>query len=333
MNELAIHWASAVWTASWQGCLLIPLVWAGTRLIKGLPSLVVVWLWRLSLLKVWVALLLPIPIFVPAVVPTAYFQALSSSAASWVFAFSLVAFLAYALDLMLQRMAIRRLIGSATAYRGPVEAAGVQILISDIADAPMLCRCRGKYVIVLPAQIAEEPPPVQQMIVAHELAHLRFKDLPWNALMLLPQAALFFHPLVRLAAHELRVAQEAACDEAARRETGASASEYGRMLLRLAVGQVPCAQFGVASIAGDYRSLKVRIERLQPVRMVGRAWSIAFLLICIVSLPAWKLVEREHEHAQNFERRVPLGEGIAVAEAVSPARMLGPRAARVAGGG
>jgi multidrug efflux pump subunit AcrA (membrane-fusion protein) len=70
-----------------------------------------------------------------------------------------------------------------------------------------------------------------RMMLAHELAHLKRRDLWWNWLPAVAQALLWFHPLAWLASREFRLAQESACDALAMSVTGAPPCRYGAMLL------------------------------------------------------------------------------------------------------
>jgi len=134
--------------------------------------------------------------------------------------------------------------------------------------------------IVLPADAAaRHPPDALRLMLAHELAHLKRRDLWWNWLPALAQGLFFFHPLVWLAAREWRLAQEIACDEAAVAATGASPARYGDMLLDLIAGprlprrpvfSVPpaTAAAGVAESRGSVRRRLTAMKHfnLQPPR-------------------------------------------------------------------
>jgi beta-lactamase regulating signal transducer with metallopeptidase domain len=71
-------------------------------------------------------------------------------------------------------------------------------------------------VILVPATLEEgSPSRHNQMMFAHELAHVHRRDLLWLWLSTFTQLLFFFHPLIRLAIRENRLAQEIACDELA----------------------------------------------------------------------------------------------------------------------
>ena len=116
-----------------------------------------------------------------------------------------------------QRMGLRRLpsLTRSAAVDGPVFLGGRVLLPAD-------------------ARYSESE---MRMILAHELAHARRRDLPWEWLGTLVQVVFFFHPLVVRVRREERLAREAAADALALAATKAAAADYGRMLLSLALGQ------------------------------------------------------------------------------------------------
>lgn len=69
--------------------------------------------------------------------------------------------------------------------------------------------------IGLPADFERSHPPAQQeVMLAHELAHLVARDPVWHGLADLVAAALWWHPVVWWARRQLHAASEAAADEA-----------------------------------------------------------------------------------------------------------------------
>lgn len=109
----------------------------------------------------------------------------------------------------------------------------------------------------------------RRWVLAHELAHLRRRDLSWGWLSALAQALFFFHPLVWLAARELRLAQESACDEQALRLTGAPAGEYARLLVEVATREERGWPGGLAPAGAPWaaeESIRVLERRLQMLR-------------------------------------------------------------------
>ncbi len=68
--------------------------------------------------------------------------------------------------------------------------------------------------ILLPTSLATGMPPQQvELLLLHELAHIRRYDHVLNILQRLIEAALFFHPAVWYVSHRIRVEREHCCDD------------------------------------------------------------------------------------------------------------------------
>lgn len=106
------------------------------------------------------------------------------------------------------------------------------VAMSAAVDSPVLVA--GS--ILLPAEAKYDKDDIQ-MILAHELAHVKRLDLLWEWLGTLVQIAFFFHPLVVLARREERLAREAAADVLALQATKTDAADYGKLLLSLSLQQ------------------------------------------------------------------------------------------------
>lgn len=86
--------------------------------------------------------------------------------------------------------------------------------------------------LLLPPDFHRRFDPVQrELILRHELAHLRRGDASWRMLAELLFALLWFHPLAWLALPRFRLDQELACDEHVLRAMPEAESRYARTLL------------------------------------------------------------------------------------------------------
>jgi TonB family protein len=109
---------------------------------------------------------------------------------------------------------------------------GVRVLESDGAAVPMTWGTL-RPVVLLPAAARHWPGERLHAVVLHEMVHVRRHDL---LAQLAAQAACclyWFHPLVWLAAGQLRKERERACDDAVLRG-GVAAPDYAGHLLELA---------------------------------------------------------------------------------------------------
>jgi beta-lactamase regulating signal transducer with metallopeptidase domain len=132
--------------------------------------------------------------------------------------------------------------------------------------------------LLLPASAQEWPIERQDAVLRHELAHIRRRDSLTQLLSDAACAAYWFHPLVWVAAHRLRVEREHACDDAVV-VGGTSPAEYAAGLLEIARSmRAPAPLAGSAHAMARRSRLRVRIQalledraradRLRPARLV-----------------------------------------------------------------
>jgi murein DD-endopeptidase MepM/ murein hydrolase activator NlpD len=88
----------------------------------------------------------------------------------------------------------------------------VDVYETDLAVSPMLIGV-WRPVLLLPRHLRGFDIVQQQMIVAHELTHLRRNDPMWMAASIAAQTALWFNPVMRELAERLTWAQELSCDQ------------------------------------------------------------------------------------------------------------------------
>lgn len=133
---------------------------------------------------------------------------------------------------------------------------------SAVASGPVVVGLL-RPTVVLPAAAAEPLSPQEyRLVLAHELAHVRRRDLGLSLVPGLAQLLFFFHPLAGLACREWATAREAACDALALRVTGAPAAVYGRLLVKLATSQRGAALLALG-VSGSYRTMQHRLSLLR----------------------------------------------------------------------
>ena len=95
---------------------------------------------------------------------------------------------------------------------GAEQASAVAVFETDLAVSPMLIGV-WRPVLLLPRHLREFDVLQQQMIVAHELTHLRRNDPLWMAASIAAQTVLWFNPAMRKLGERLTWAQELSCDQ------------------------------------------------------------------------------------------------------------------------
>ena len=152
--------------------------------------------------------------------------------------------------------------------------------------------------IILPRGLADSVSSSRlELMLAHELAHLRRKDLLWLWLFTLGETLFFFHPLVWLARREWTLATEAACDEMAIRLTRQTPRDYGEMLVDIVAAtsrranRTPLVAVGIIENAHTLkRRLKLMITTRTRFASMG---GIALISIATLALVPWKLTAQD----------------------------------------
>jgi beta-lactamase regulating signal transducer with metallopeptidase domain len=156
-----------------------------------------------------------------------------------------------------------------------------------VSSAEVLSPCLtglGRPVLVLPSrQWQEDERADLQAILAHELAHVRGRDLAWNNALHLASLLLWFHPLAWMVRAAHASACDAVCDCLAADLLGDVAS-YSRTLARLALrvaGPLPANGLAMARTSDVRR----RIESLQrKVYSSPLPWRLMMPALLVVSL-------------------------------------------------
>src|SRR5690606_35862137 len=123
--------------------------------------------------------------------------------------------------------------------------------------------------ILLPPSTLERLDETElRLVLLHELAHLRRRDLWIHWLLVLLQAVHWFNPAVWWAFHRLRVEAESAADAWALRRCGDETPlRYGETLLRLLEAESPPRRIGIPGVAGVVESPRDLRSR---IRAIGR---------------------------------------------------------------
>ncbi|MCE3261252.1 MAG: penicillin-binding protein [Pseudoduganella sp.] len=156
--------------------------------------------------------------------------------------------------------------GSARAGAGPSGAAG--IIEVDAPISPMLLGLFRPR-LLLPRHLGGFDPLQRELIVEHELTHLRRHDLQWMAVGILLQTLLWFNPFMRLLRANLTWAQELGCDRDVLRGRPASQRKaYAAALVAQLKLQHLAPQGALAFGSIDANTLS---ERVSLIRSPGNA--------------------------------------------------------------
>jgi len=137
------------------------------------------------------------------------------------------------------------------------------------------------------------------LILAHEIVHLKRRDLLWNWLPSLAHAVYFFHPIVWLAARGWRLAHEVACDEMLLARTQTRIVDCGGLLVKVSslVRRDCRTNLAAAGVSGSYRTLSRRLHAMKSFGENSRGQllvaALAVALLSIVGILPWRLVAQE----------------------------------------
>ncbi len=124
------------------------------------------------------------------------------------------------------------------ALRSRIDASPrVRLLLSPRVAVPLAAGILRPVVLLPPALLLQLAPDELDALIAHELAHLRRLDPLVNALQVVAEALLFFHPAAWWVSACVRREREFACDRLAARCTDTVAC--ARALAALAEGRLP----------------------------------------------------------------------------------------------
>lgn len=169
------------------------------------------------------------------------------------------------------------------------------LLASSAIATPVLIGSFRPCILLPEALLSTCTPDELRLILAHELAHVRRRDLLWGWLSLLARLVCGFHPLVRLAERELSMAQEIACDELALHLTGAASAAYGSLLVRVAAGFAPASPrgFGMIGMTESYHTLKRRLSAMKSFPSAPRHYRVVvrftLLTLSLAALAPWRV--------------------------------------------
>ncbi len=181
----------------------------------------------------------------------------------------------------------------------------VRLLSSARAVTPMLVGWI-KPAILLPASLLSGFPPQQvELIIAHELGHIRRWDYLANLAQVVVETVLFYHPVVHWISRDVRNAREECCDDLVLQVASGKALAYARALagleeLRHAPG------FAVPALGAGGGELLTRIRRIVGVAAMAQPTprnALLPLLLAAATLAfgAWRVQQRNADLAFALE--------------------------------
>jgi beta-lactamase regulating signal transducer with metallopeptidase domain len=196
----------------------------------------------------------------------------------------------------------------------------VRLLESAAVEVPSVIGTL-RPVILLPASALVGLTPQQlEMVLAHELAHIRRHDFLMNLLQAFVETLMFYHPAVWWMSRRVRIERENCCDDLAVAVCG-NPLQYAQALTRLEELRANALPVVVAANGG---SLLDRIRRIAAGRAestsVSSRWAAAIATLAIVGLalaiPSVPALAQREEPAKPAATKI---EVVEPADAAEPA--------------
>lgn len=220
-------------------------------------------------------------------------------------------FIAVVIDLYRGYLGSRSLISSGTVAHDPGVARlsrrfGLPLPAVRRLNEPGLPFASGilRPMIVLPFGDCPES------VVAHELAHLKAKDLAWNLMARLVLAVFWFTPFIHKLEAELSLWQEAAADLSACEVTNCDRRAHASAIVASVASTAP--RFVLeAGLAGPGQMLARRLKALYGVRgSVGLAVLAVTVMLCAAA-PVRLAPQPERGRALMIGARTPIAAPVA----------------------
>jgi beta-lactamase regulating signal transducer with metallopeptidase domain len=158
----------------------------------------------------------------------------------------------------------------------------VRLLESCLADVPMVVGHFRPVILMPVGLLAGLPADQTEMILLHELAHIRRCDYLVNVFQRAAEGLLFYHPAIWWVSKVMRIERENCCDDAVV-SIGRKSREYALALAAIERNRIPGREAVVAATGG---SLVKRIHRLLYPKAPGGAraplFVIAILAVSVV---------------------------------------------------
>ncbi|MCE9627002.1 MAG: hypothetical protein K8R56_03690 [Candidatus Eisenbacteria bacterium] len=183
-----------------------------------------------------------------------------------------------------------RIQGWLASWLGERMAARVEIRVGAEASSPVLLAGLHPR-ILMPASCLALDAAGLQMVLAHEAAHIRRRDLALGVMPALAHALFWFHPLAHWAVDEYAQAREEACDHDALRVCDASPHAYGELLLAYGIDSRrhahTAASYGSRRASQLHRRLLMLAHGIRPTssqRVLAFTVLLAVGLLALVPL-------------------------------------------------
>lgn len=177
----------------------------------------------------------------------------------------------------------------------------VDVLQSALVKMPVVVGYFRPAILLPLCVVAELPMAQLELILAHELAHIRRHDYLVNLLQMLVETLFFYHPAVWWLSRQIRNERENCCDDMAMATVG-SRADYGRALLAIEELRTSSTALSVAAGGGSLLARIRRIAACEPApRVVGGGSIFGLIVISLALLAAatWNAAPAVEDDGQH----------------------------------
>lgn len=204
----------------------------------------------------------------------------------------------------------------------------IQLLASARVQAPLVIGWLKPVILIPPSAVIGLDWRQAEMILAHELAHIRRHDYLFNLLQITVEALLFYHPVVHWISRDARNEREFCCDDIVMQTCGDRLS-YIKALAELEQHRLHASAALAASGGALWHRAYRLAYRIEPIGQLP-VWSALLALLAAV-LAAALLVHPQRTAEQTVMHASAVVHPVAVATVPVPAiRKLPVSAVRVA---
>jgi len=137
----------------------------------------------------------------------------------------------------------------------------IDLRLSERIGSPLTAGVLRPWILLPCSALTNLTPEQLEMVLLHELAHMRRGDYLWNLMQTGMETLFFFHPAVWWVSRRVREERELCCDDMAL-ECCCDPAVYASALLRLEEERRAQLRFAMALDGGSRRGLRARIERI-----------------------------------------------------------------------
>lgn len=163
----------------------------------------------------------------------------------------------------------------------------VQLLTSSDSVSPFTIGV-WRPRIFLPRVTEKLQPELIEVMIAHEMVHIRQFDALWLKIQHLVQIVYFFHPVVWFANNRLSLARECICDHQVLLKSQIPARRYGQSILEILKLNLFGDEPGLLAGFGRSGQFKFRIQKLKRRTSMTKT-KLAVILFSLVTLGAFLL--------------------------------------------